>query len=250
MSGGLPGTPEVVATPAAVAERTATWLLDHAARVTDRGGVFQVALAGGSTPTAMFDLLATPAWSRRAAWWQWEVWFGDERASPPGDPGSNFHLADEHLLRHVAVSADRIHRIAAELPDLAATARAYAAALADRLPPGPGGAPRFDAVLLGLGSNGHTASLFPGEPVLEVDDTWAAVGRADYPPFDRITLTFPTLNAAAAVAFAVAGGEKGQALREVAAGTAVAARVRPRDGELAWFLDAAAAAAMERAAAR
>ena len=97
-------------------------------------------------------------------------------------------------------------------------------------------------ILLGLGENGHTASLFPGTPALEVTDRWATRGLADYEPFDRITLTFPTINAAAAVAFMVTGAAKHEALAATARGDVPASRVRPTDGTLAWFLDAAAAA--------
>jgi 6-phosphogluconolactonase len=129
----------------------------------------------------------------------------------------------------------------AERPDLDAAAAEYSQLLAATLPPGPGGAPRLDVILLGLGENGHTASLFPGEPAIDVVDVWATRGRADYEPYDRITLTLPTINAAAAVAFMVTGASKREAFADVAAGTAPAALVAPRDGELHWFLDDAAA---------
>lgn len=154
-------------------------------------------------------------------------------------------MAREALLERVPVAPERIHRMEAERKDLDAAAAEYAAMLAATRPPAAAGsAPRLDCVLLGLGENGHTASLFPGEPALEVTDRWAVRARADYPPYDRITLTFPVLNAARNVAFLVTGSAKGEALRGVVAGSVPAARVLPADGELRWFLDAAAAAGL------
>ena len=242
--GDLPGAVEVLADPAAVAAATAEWLVGISAHAVADHGSLQVALAGGSTPRALYDLLATPPLSERIDWETWEVWYGDERACPPDDPASNHHVALTHLLGRVPVDPGRIHRIEAEGPDLAAAAAAYARHLAERLPAGPGGAPRLDCVLLGLGENGHTASLFPGDAATEVVDAWAAPARADRAPFERVTLTFPVLDAAAAVAFSLSGAANGEALRGVAAGTVPAARVRPLDGELRWFLDTAAAEAM------
>ena len=130
-----------------------------------------------------------------------------------------------------------------ERPDLDAAAIEYSALLAGSLPSGPGGAPRLDVILLGLGENGHTASLFPGTPALGVTDRWATRGLADYEPFDRITLTYPAINAAAAVAFMVTGAGKDEALLATARGDVPASRVRPTDGTLTWFLDAVAAGA-------
>jgi 6-phosphogluconolactonase len=129
-----------------------------------------------------------------------------------------------------------------ERADLDAAASQYETILSLTSPAGtPGSPPRLDCILLGLGENGHTASLFPGDPSLEVRDRWAVRSRADYAPYDRITVTFPVLNAAAHVAFLVAGAAKADALRGVIQGTVPAAGVRPVDGELRWFLDAAAA---------
>src|SRR5207302_1056714 len=118
--------------------------------------------------------------------------------------------------------------IEAERADLDAAAAEYSQLLAATLRPGRTGAPRLDIVLLGLGENGHTASLFPGDPALDVGDAWATRGRADYQPYDRITMTFPTINGAAAVAFMVTGASKREAFAGVIAGTVPAARGRPR----------------------
>jgi 6-phosphogluconolactonase len=174
------------------------------------------------------------------------VFWSDERAVPPDDPQSNYHLAWEALLRHVPVIPERVHRMEAERPDRDAAAREYASLLADTLVRGPFGAPRLHCTLLGLGENGHCASLFPGDPSLEVKHRWVVPSRADYAPYDRLTFTFPTINASERVAFLVSGGGKGEALRGVIAGTVPAARVRPEDGTLQWFLDEAAAASIRR----
>ncbi|HEY6378023.1 MAG TPA: 6-phosphogluconolactonase [Candidatus Dormibacteraeota bacterium] len=241
---GLPGTVELASDPAELAARAAGWVLGYAATVIAEGRRFHIALAGGHTPAALYDVLASAPARKTTDWLRWEFWWGDERACPPDDAGSNYRLAHDRLLRHLPLDRLHIHRMRGESPDLAAAAGDYAAELASHLAAGPGSAPRLDLVLLGLGTNGHTASLFPGQKVLDVTDRWVAPARADYAPFERLTLTLPTLNAAAGIAFIVAGADKGPALREVAAGTAVAARVRPARGELRWFLDTAAATSM------
>ena len=170
------------------------------------------------------------------------MYFADERACPPDDPASNYHLALTTLLSSVPIDPGRVHRMPAERADLDAAAAEYSDLLATSLPAGSHGAPRLDVILLGLGENGHTASLFPGTTALGVTDRWATRGLADYEPCDRITLTFPAINAAAAVGFMVTGAAKHAALTATGRGEVPASRVRPTDGTLAWFLDAAAAA--------
>jgi 6-phosphogluconolactonase len=169
------------------------------------------------------------------------VYFADERACPPDDPASNYSFAETTLLTHVPIDPSRVHRMQAERSDLDAAAAEYSDLLATSLPADTG-VPRLDLVLLGLGENGHTASLFPGTPALDVTDRWATRGLADYAPFDRITLTYPIINAAVAVGFMVTGAAKHEALAATARGEVPASHIRPTDGMLAWFLDAAAAA--------
>jgi len=244
---GLPGIVHVLATPDAVAEESASWLARRSEEARGEHGFFAVALAGGSTPKAMYRHLAQPPYREGLAWASWMICYGDERAVPPDDEQSNHHMATQALLRHVPVPPERIHRMEAERPDLEAAAREYASLLAETLAHGRQGAPRLHCVLLGLGENGHTASLFPGTPALEAQRRWVVPGRADYPPYDRLTVTFPTLNAGETVVFLVTGASKGPALRGVVTGSVPAAMVRPDDGLLLWFLDEAAAGAMREA---
>jgi 6-phosphogluconolactonase len=213
-------------------------------------GSFAIALNGGSTPLPLYKTLRRSPWRESIRWAAWRVFFGDERACPPDDERSNYHMVRTTLLDHVPIAPGHVHRMPADSADLDAAAREYAALLERELPRGPAGAPRLDCILLGLGENGHTASLFPDTPALDVRDRWVTRGRADYPPYDRITLTFPTLNAAALVAFLVTGASKRAALGATAAGEAPAARVHPGDGELVWLLDSAAGGPDSVSAAR
>jgi 6-phosphogluconolactonase len=227
--------------PQAVADEVAGWVAGLAQRAVNDHGSFSIALAGGSTPRLLYNALASAQWRDRVDWPTWHVYFGDERASPPDDPSSNYHLAETTLLSRVSIDPTRVHRMPADRPDLDAAANEYSDLLASSLPAGANGAPRLDVVLLGLGENGHTASLFPATPALDVTDRWATRGLADYVPYDRMTLTFPAINAASAVGFMVTGAAKVPALAATARGEVPASRVNPADGVLVWFLDAAAA---------
>jgi 6-phosphogluconolactonase len=238
---GLPGIVRVAATPDDVADTAASWLARESEEARDEHGFFAVALAGGSTPLALYRRLAAPPYSEAITWPSWMVFFGDERAVPPDHPQSNYRMAREALLDHVPIPAERVHRMPAERGDREQAAREYSALLADTLTKGAGGAPRLHCVLLGLGENGHTASLFPGTAALDAQRRWTVPGQADYEPFDRLTLTFPAINAAQAVVFLVTGAAKGPALRGVRDGSVPAAHVHPGDGMLLWFLDRAAA---------
>ena len=228
----LPGRVDISPAPVDLAATVAARIVELC-RGRDR---FTIALSGGTTPKFLFEALASSAFRNDIDWSRWHVFWADERAVPPDDEDSNFRLASDALLSRVPIPAGQVHRMEGEATDLDAAAAAYSALLEREL----GCQPRLDLLLLGIGENGHTASLFPGTPALDVTDAWATRGRADYAPYDRITITFPTINAAARVAFLVAGASKADALRGVAAGTVPAARVR-RDGDLTWYLDHAAA---------
>ena len=234
MSGeGLPGEVRVLTDPIAVAAAAAGWISD-VCRPLDR---FRIAASGGSTPHFLYEALASSTFASGIDWQRWQVFFSDERAVPPDDVASNYRLVVDTLLSKVAVPGGQVHRMEAERADLDAAAVDYSRLLQVQC----GDPPRLDVVLLGLGADGHTASLFPGTAALDVSDAWAARGLSNHAPVDRLTLTLPALNAAARVAFVVTGATKAEAMRGVMAGSVPAARVRPDDGELLWFLDTAAA---------
>jgi 6-phosphogluconolactonase len=230
-------------------------LIVRAARVATRArGRATLALAGGSTPKATYGLLAQPARRSRVDWARTFLFFGDERFVQPGDPSSNFSMVQRTLLAPAAVPAGHVFAVPTRLGTAAAAAAAYETALAEAFGTGDAtGPPRFDLILLGLGEDGHTASLFPGAASLGVTDRWvtATPPGALPPPVERVTLTFPVLNAARAVVFLVSGANKAEALRDVLEGRPSreqrpAAAVRPVEGTLTWLVDEAAAGRLTR----
>lgn len=214
-------------------------------------GRFSVALAGGATPRALYELLATPAFAARIAWARVHVFWGDERCVPPAHGESNYRMAREALLDRVPIPPANVHRIAGEAEPLEA-ARAYELTLRAYFGVADGAPARsFDLVLLGMGLDGHTASLFPDTPAVTEDRRWVMATHLALPrPTWRITLTPVVLNAASEVAFLVAGGTKAARLAEVleggVAGALPAQRIRPTHGTLHWMVDAAAAAQLRR----
>ncbi len=239
----------VLADRGAIARAAAEIFASAARAATERGDFFRVALSGGSTPRDLFQLLAAEdqPYRARIPWEAVHVFWGDERHVPPDHPDSNYRMARETLLERAPISADNVHRIHAEEPDAAAAAAEYEATLAAAFRLAAGALPRFDLVLLGLGPEGHTASLFPGSPALHDETHLVAAPWVEKLAAFRITLTPRALNAAAHVLFLVAGEDKAPAVREVlhgdAAVDAVPARVvQPVAGELTWLLDPAAAA--------
>jgi 6-phosphogluconolactonase len=202
------------------------------AAIRDRGR-FVVALSGGSTPRATYKLLATRQFAPRIAWTRVHVLWGDERCVPASHAESNFRLAQESLLRKVPVQRDNIHRIRGELPPKEA-AENYERELSRVL--GPEG--RFDLVLLGLGEDGHTASLFPGSRSLEETVACAVPVYVKRLRSWRVTLTLPVINAARQVIFLVSGATKTEALARVRNGERLpAALVQPHSGRLLWLVD-------------
>lgn len=238
---GLHGDVAVHADAGALAAAAAALLSGASADTCAQTGRFAIALSGGATPVAMFERLARAPYLDGIDWPVWAIYFSDERAVPPDDPASNYHLVHKHLLSQVPTDPERVHRMPADARDLDLAADEYAVRLHGDLDAGPHGAPRLDCVVLGLGENGHTASLFPGTPALRVNNRWVTRGTADYAPVDRLTLTYPTINAAALVVFLVSGAGKQAALRATSQATTPAARIQPVDGRLVWLLDAAAA---------
>ena len=229
---------EAVKDAAELAERAARWIADLAGASRGR---FAICLSGGSTPRRLYQLLAAPPY-RAAMPWDRVHWFwGDERFVPWDHPDSNYRMAREALLDHVPAPAQNIHGIETN-GDPAAAAHVYERVLksyyrAEALDPSH---PLFDIMLLGLGPDGHTASLFPGTKVLDERQRWVAevVGAK---PETRITLTYPALESSGHTASLVAGADKREPLARVLAGDPElpAARLRP-SGELVWFVDAQA----------
>jgi len=233
---------------AALAAIAAREVVDVARAAVAARGRFAVALAGGSTPRATYRLLAEPPLATQMPWDRTLVFFGDERGVPPDHPQSNYGMARTALLQHVPIPPDHVFRIAGESADPDAVAADYAKTLAEALGVRRGEVPRLDLILLGLGIDGHTASLFPGSPVLkETFRTVAAVHAAAASVPQRFTLTYPVLNAAACVIYIVSGAEKAKIVKAALGDRSTglpAAMVRPSDGRLLWILDRAAAAAL------
>jgi 6-phosphogluconolactonase len=209
-------------------------------------GVFRVALSGGSTPKGLYSLLATDLGLRSAIPWdQAEFFWSDERHVPPDHPESNYRMAQDSLLSRVPVKGVRVHRVRAEQPDASVAAIAYEVEIR-RTFDCYGEVPRFDLILLGLGTDGHTASLFPGTPALEERSRLVTANHVAALGADRITMTYPLLNAARLILFVVAGSDKAAAVRAVRqpdpdGAPLPASLVRPEEGRVIWVLDRGAA---------
>lgn len=233
-----------------VAYAAARRLAALARRAVAERGVATIVLAGGSTPLALYRLLAAPPLREAMPWEQSHLFWGDERAVPPDNPGSNYGQAADTLLRHVPVPAANVHRMRGELSPQDAAA-AYVAELAAfrtaHDPEAPSPWPRFDLVLLGLGSDGHTASLFPGSPVERDEPVVPVTADYDGRPAERITLTPRAINTARHIDFLVTGESKAEAVARTLHGgrdpqALPAQRIQPDAGRLTWWLDRAAAA--------
>ena len=206
----------------------------------DHGRAF-VALAGGNTPKATYKLLATPAWRDRVEWPRIEIFFGDERCVPPDHPDSNYRMAREALLDHVPLAADHVHRIAGERAPAEAAA-AYETVLRRVTGASLDSPPVLDLVLLGMGPDGHTASLFPGTPVLDERQALAAAVYVAKLDSWRVTLTVPVLSAASHVLVSVVGADKAEAFAQAMLDPPGTVPVQLVDaGEMRWLVDRAAA---------
>ena len=204
---------------------------------------FSVAVSGGSTPKLLFELLASPGFQGRIRWSNLQWFQVDERCVPPDEAQSNYRMIRQALLEAVPLPAENFHRMVAERPDHEQAAREYQEELARVLRPAPGELPRFDLIFLGMGPDGHTASLFPGSPALQEHTAWVTPNFAAALNSHRLTLTLPVLNAAAHVIFLVAGADKAETLRQVLDGPAghfPAQLIQPTNGRLSWFLDESA----------
>lgn len=235
----------VVDDPDALAEAALRYIVARAQQALAVRGAFAIALAGGSTPREVYRRLAHAPWRDTLPWAQTLVFWSDERAVPLDSPDSNYRMAREALLDHVPVPPEQIHPMISQDVDLEQAAARYETLLRRLVPGQP---PRFDLILLGMGPDGHTASLFPHTPALEATTRLVvATPQAPRPPqVRRLTFTPTLINAAAEVLVLVAGADKAARVREVLQGPprpqALPAQViAPEAGDLWWMLDRAAA---------
>ncbi|HEX7314223.1 MAG TPA: 6-phosphogluconolactonase [Pyrinomonadaceae bacterium] len=230
-----------------VARAAAARVAELAREAIGARGLFTVALSGGSTPRRVYDLLAGEEFREGIDWPNVHVFFGDERMVPPDHAESNYRMANEALLSRVAVPPENVHRIDG-LGDAAANASAYERDMRGLF--GDAEWPRLDLVLLGMGDDGHTASLFPETDALNERRLWVAPNWVEKLGAWRVTLTAPVINAARHVAFLVNGAAKAERLREVLKGERDPARlpsqfIHPDEGVLEWFVDREAASKLE-----
>jgi 6-phosphogluconolactonase len=203
-------------------------------------GIFSIALSGGSTPKALFELFASDEFVRRIDWPHWEIYFGDERCVPPAHKDSNFKMASEAMLDHVPINPDHIHRMKGEI-DPQQAAIEYGQLLKEKF--GDGG---LDLILLGMGDDGHTASLFPGTKALDETKHRCVANFVPRMNVWRITLSAPFINRARVVMILISGAAKAQRLQQVLEGPRdpkllPIQLIEPSEGQLLWLLDADAA---------
>jgi 6-phosphogluconolactonase len=219
-------------------------VIEYANQAIKERGVFNVALAGGSTPRGLYDVLSSSGYQPKTDWSCWRIYFGDERLVPLTDSQSNYAMAKKHLLDNVPISGEHIYVPSVHLLDARNVAVEYERTIKGNFG-NASSIPRLDLILLGLGSDGHTASLFPEKPALEVMDqlvTFSAPGILP-PPVDRITFTVSFINAARHILFLASGEDKSEAFKAAYYGTALghikqvpASMVNPKDGDVHWFV--------------
>jgi 6-phosphogluconolactonase len=220
--------PTVVAGAEELAEAAAAWTAERIQGAVEARGACYLALAGGETPRGCYRRLAQAPYSETVPWHQVFLYWSDERQVPLDDPASNYSMARTALLEHVPIPPKQVFPLVGDpRPALA------------RVPADAGGRPRFDIIHLGMGEDGHTASLFPGHPALKYETPVVAVLNAPKPPPERLTLSLPVLNAARAVLFMVQGAGKREALARVLRRDPAlpASLVQPTDGELTFIVD-------------
>ena len=227
----------------AVARGAAERFVELGQAAIDARGCFSVGLAGGSTPKRTYELLASEAYREQLNWSKVHIFFGDERCVPPDHSESNYRMANEALISRVSIPPPNVHRING-LGDAVANASLYEDELRTFF--NPASWPRFDLVLLGMGDDGHTASLFPGTKALAERQAWVVANWVEKFGAFRITLTAPAINHAANIAFLVTGATKAERLLEVLRGALDPEKlpsqlIQPLDGSLFWLVDKAAA---------
>jgi 6-phosphogluconolactonase len=235
----------ILADAAAIARRAAEKFIEAAAAAAREKDSFSVSLAGGSTPKALYALLVSEPFRGRLPWDKMQVFFGDERRVGPDQPDSNFRMATEAMISKSPLRTEQVHRIKAENPDTERAARDYEQELRSHFMLAHGEAPRFDLVLLGMGSEGHTLSLFPGTKALRDNGRLVMRNWVGKLFAERVTLTAPAVNNAAQVIFMIAGADKAPALKAVLEGPyepeqLPAQLIQPKNGKLLWLVDSAA----------
>ncbi len=230
------------------AEAAAACVLEVGTEAVRTNGRFLIALSGGTTPETLYKTLASPAFADRFDWSLATFFFGDERCVPLNDPRSNYALADKTLFTPLKITPSQVYRMAGESSDPQAAASEYEQQLRLATKTLPSTQPSLDLVLLGLGEDGHTASLFPGASVLRDHQHVIAVTQSPKDPPTRLTMTLGVINRASVILFLVAGSGKAGVVRAILAPKTEAERqlpaslVQPEQGRLIWFLDRAAAA--------
>ncbi len=245
----LPGV-HVYSNPMEVARAAARLFVDYAWQSIAKYGRFVVALSGGNTPRTLFELLASSEFRGQVDWAKVQVFWSDERAVPPTNPQSNYGMARRELLIRAPIPEANVHRMEAEKPNIGRAAHEYEEVLRKVLELDDRGFPRFDLILLGVGPDGHTASLFPGTRVTRQTSRWVSTPMVTKLNARRMTLTLPVLDAARRVVFLVAGPDKADILHAVLQTKAdppyPTQMVQPRDNGLKLFLvDEAAAAKLD-----
>jgi 6-phosphogluconolactonase len=231
----------------AIAKRAAQEFVQAATSAVSEKGSFSVALSGGSTPKALYSILANDAALRaQVPWDKMSVYFGDERSVGPDHPDSNFRMAAETMLSKAPLKGDQIFRIKGEYKDTEKAAQEYEQALRSSFKIAVGKFPRFDLVLLGMGNEGHTASLFPGTKALHETKRLVVRNWVGKLYTERITLTARAINNAARVIFMITGADKALALKGVLEGPhepdqLPAQMIQPSNGKLLWLVDTIAA---------
>jgi 6-phosphogluconolactonase len=238
---------EIVTDLEAMCRAAAETLLQHIGKTLQTQDVYSIALSGGSTPRRLYALLVDDTeLDCQIPWERIHFFWGDERHVVPDHPDSNYRMAFEAMLSHAPIPPANIHRIRAENPDADSAAEDYAHEIRRFFDIAGAEVPHFNCVLLGMGSDGHTASLFPDSPALSEKKRLVVANRVEKFDSFRITLTLPVLNSADLILFLVSGAEKANALKTVLEGAAApghypARLIQPSRGELIWFLDRSAA---------
>jgi 6-phosphogluconolactonase len=233
---------QVFATPEEASQAVAEFIAIKSDAAVKRSGRFTISLSGGNTTRSVYKLLAEPPLRDRIPWGHWHVFWGDERSVPLDHEDSNYHMASEALLNHVPIPAAQIHRFLTEQ----GTEKAAASLEADLQEAFPEPQPSFHLILLGVGDDGHTASIFPGTEALQEEDRLVISNRVPQLNTDRVTFSLPLINAAKSIAFVVTGESKALVLKQIlepgsGVATLPAAMVRPTSGTLDWFLTSDAA---------